>query len=153
MPGVRHLLEDLAKDERVLSLLLTGNIEAGAHAKLSHYGLAELIWEGGFCRGPGERAVIAQAALAEAERRMGAPPDTSRTFVIGDTPRDVECARSLGLRSIAVATGEYGTDELASSGAWRVFERLPGPDDFRTLVGLPGPLRDRGKANRHSPLR
>jgi phosphoglycolate phosphatase len=137
MPGVREVFEDLAGDDRVLSLLLTGNIEAGAQAKLEHYGLADLISEGAFCRGPGERAEIAEAALGLAQERIGAAPDKRRTFVIGDTPRDVECARALGLLSIGVATGEYEVDQLAASGAWRVFERLPEPVLFRELVGLP----------------
>jgi phosphoglycolate phosphatase-like HAD superfamily hydrolase len=137
MPGVREVFEDLAGDDRVLSLLLTGNIRAGAQAKLRHYGLADVISEGGFCQGPGERALIAQAALRQAERRIGAAPDRRRTFVIGDTPRDVECARALGLRSIAVATGDYGLDELVGGGAWRAFERLPAPAAFRSLLELP----------------
>jgi phosphoglycolate phosphatase len=137
MPGVRAVFEDLADDDRVLSLLLTGNIEAGAQAKLRHYGLDGLIIEGAFCRGPGDRADIARAALALAAERIGAAPDQDRTFVIGDTPRDVECAGELGLRSIALATGEYGVEELAACGAWRALERLPEPAAFRALVGLP----------------
>jgi phosphoglycolate phosphatase-like HAD superfamily hydrolase len=136
MPGVREVFEDLAGDEEVLSLLLTGNIRAGAEAKLRHYGLADVIADGAFCRGPGDRALIARAALEEAERRIGAAPDPRRTFVIGDTPRDVECARAMGLRSIAVATGEYGVAELERSGAWRAFEQLPEPAEFRLLLGL-----------------
>jgi phosphoglycolate phosphatase-like HAD superfamily hydrolase len=137
MPGVRDVLEDLAGDHGVLSLLLTGNIEAGARAKLAHYGLADLISDGAFCRGLGERAEIARAALELAKERIGAAPDKARTFVLGDTPRDVECASALGLLSIGIATGEYGVDELAASGAWRVLERLPAPPEFRALVGLP----------------
>jgi phosphoglycolate phosphatase-like HAD superfamily hydrolase len=137
MPGVRALLEDLVGEDLAVSLLLTGNIEAGAQAKLRHYGLADLIIDGAFCRGPGERTAIAHCALQQAEHRIGAAPDPERTFVIGDTPRDVDCARALGLRSIAVATGEYGVDELERSGAWRAVEQLPEPAQFRRLVGLP----------------
>jgi phosphoglycolate phosphatase-like HAD superfamily hydrolase len=137
MPGVRDVLEDLAGDDRVLSLLATGNIEAGAQAKLRHYGLADLIWDGAFCQGLGERALIAEAALAEAERLIGRSPDRSHTFVIGDTPHDVACAQAVGVRCIAIATGAFTADELASSGAWRVFERLPDPAGFRMLVGVP----------------
>jgi phosphoglycolate phosphatase-like HAD superfamily hydrolase len=137
MPGVREVFEDLAGDDRVLSLLLTGNIEAGALAKLRHYELDDLIFEGAFCAGPGERVEIGQAALELAEQRIGAAPDRARTYVIGDTPRDVECAQALGLRSIGVATGQYGVDELERAGAWRAFGRLPAPDRFRGLVGLP----------------
>jgi phosphoglycolate phosphatase-like HAD superfamily hydrolase len=136
MPGVREVLEDLAGDDRVLNLLLTGNVRAGAQAKLRHYGLAALISDGAFCQGVGERAEIGRSALVLAEQRLGTAPEPGRTFVIGDTPRDVECARVLGVRCIAVATGEYGTEKLAVAGAWRVAEQLPEPASFRALVGL-----------------
>jgi phosphoglycolate phosphatase len=32
--------------------------------------------------------------------------------IIGDTPRDIACARADGLRCIAVATGPYSAEEL-----------------------------------------
>jgi phosphoglycolate phosphatase len=32
--------------------------------------------------------------------------------VIGDTPRDIACARADGLRCIAVTTGRFGPDQL-----------------------------------------
>jgi phosphoglycolate phosphatase-like HAD superfamily hydrolase len=37
--------------------------------------------------------------------------------VIGDTPRDIACARADGLRVIAVATGPYGVEALADADA------------------------------------
>jgi phosphoglycolate phosphatase-like HAD superfamily hydrolase len=37
--------------------------------------------------------------------------------VIGDTPRDIACARADGVRCFAVATGPYGVDELAQADA------------------------------------
>jgi phosphoglycolate phosphatase-like HAD superfamily hydrolase len=137
MPEVRAILEDLAGDGRVVNLLLTGNVEAGARAKLRHYGLHHLIWEGAFCEGPGERVLIGRDAVRLATRRLGTAPDPSRTYVIGDTPHDIHCARALGVRSIAVATGEYSAQELATDGAWRVFESLPAPAQFRALLELP----------------
>jgi phosphoglycolate phosphatase len=138
MPGVRQVFEDLAGDDQVLSLLLTGNTEAGALAKLRHYGLDAVIREGAFCERLGERVEIARVALELATERAGVAPDVSRTFVIGDTPRDVECAQALGAGSIGVATGQYDVDELVAAGAWRAVERLPEPDAFRKLVGLAG---------------
>ncbi len=39
MPGVREMLADLDEHPGVVNLLLTGNTEAGARAKLAHYGL------------------------------------------------------------------------------------------------------------------
>jgi phosphoglycolate phosphatase-like HAD superfamily hydrolase len=40
-----------------------------------------------------------------------------RVVVVGDTPRDVECATSLGARSVAVATGSHDAAELEGRGA------------------------------------
>jgi phosphoglycolate phosphatase-like HAD superfamily hydrolase len=39
-----------------------------------------------------------------------------RVTIIGDTPLDVDCARACGGRAVAVATGQYGADELAGCG-------------------------------------
>jgi phosphoglycolate phosphatase len=37
--------------------------------------------------------------------------------VIGDTPRDIACARADGLRCIAVATGPFRVDQLEDADA------------------------------------
>ena len=129
MPGVREILEDLAGRDDVVNLLLTGNIEAGATAKLAHYGLDGYFRAGGaFCVGPGDRAEIARRALPLA--------DGSPAFVIGDTPADVECGKAIGARTIAVATGSYSVEVLEAAQPWAAVERLPEPAAFAALVGL-----------------
>jgi phosphoglycolate phosphatase-like HAD superfamily hydrolase len=55
-----------------------------------------------------------------ARRRAGsaaAPYPRERTIVIGDTPRDIACARADGLRCFAVATGPFETDQLSGADA------------------------------------
>jgi phosphoglycolate phosphatase len=138
MPGVREVLEDLDGDPAVRNLLLTGNIEAGARAKLAHYGLSEFFREGGaFCVGPGERAEIARRALPLA--------GGAQAYVIGDTPADVACGKEIGARTIAVATGSYSLAELQALEPWTALEHLPEPAAFRKLLGLsadePAPRR------------
>jgi len=129
MPGVREVLDDLSGRDDVVNLLLTGNIEAGAYAKLRHYGLDGYFGAGGaFCAGPGTRDEIASRALPLAN---GATP-----YVIGDTPADVACGEAIGARTIAVATGSYGVEALAAAKPWQALERLPEPGAFRGLVGL-----------------
>jgi phosphoglycolate phosphatase-like HAD superfamily hydrolase len=71
--------------------------------------------------------------LARAAGWISAPPDA---VVIGDTPHDIQCGRAVGARTVAVATGTYGVDELRRHGAWRVVAELPPPDRFiRMLEG------------------
>jgi len=130
MPGVREILDDLRSRSDVHSFLLTGNTEAGAQAKLAHYGLLEFFDGGGaFCTGPGDREAIARNALPLAD-------GADATYVIGDTPADVACGKAIGARTIAVATGSYDRAALEAAGPWRVLERLPPPAGFATLVGL-----------------
>ena len=129
LPGIREALESLSARGDVVNLLLTGNVEAGAHAKLRHYDLDRYFTAGGaFCVGPGDRAEIARAALTLAD---GATP-----YVIGDTPADVACGKAIGARTIAVATGAFTTAELVAVEPWQVLERIPDPAAFEALLGL-----------------
>jgi phosphoglycolate phosphatase-like HAD superfamily hydrolase len=130
MPGVEAILADLQDEPDVVSLLLTGNTEAGAAAKLDHYGLASYFaGGGGFCVDGSERSTIAERALA-----LVGPVE--QAYVIGDTPHDVAAAQAIGVRCLAVATGGATAAELEEAGAWRVLEQLPDPAAFRALIGL-----------------
>ena len=129
LPGVREVLEDLSSRADVQSFLLTGNTEAGARAKLTHYGLDGFFADGAYCIGPGPRAEIARRALELA-------PDAEERYVIGDTPHDVDAAHAIGARCIALATGGFSVDELSAHAPWRVLETLPPPAEFRALLGL-----------------
>jgi phosphoglycolate phosphatase len=40
--------------------------------------------------------------------------EVERVWVIGDTPLDIRCARAIGARVAAVATGWHDLDELAA---------------------------------------
>lgn len=129
MPGVRDALEDLSQRDDVVNLLLTGNIEAGAQAKLAHYGLDGFFRQGGaFCVGPGRRSEIARRALPLA--------NGAHAYVIGDTPADVACGKEIGARTIAVATGSYSLDALRETEPWAVLAQIPQPPAFAELLGL-----------------
>jgi phosphoglycolate phosphatase-like HAD superfamily hydrolase len=129
LPGVREILEDLAGHDAVRSFLLTGNTPSGARAKLAHYGLDGFFTDGAYCIGPGPRAEIARRAVELA-------PTADERYVIGDTPHDIEAARAIGARSIALATGGFGVAELEEHEPWAAYETLPPPAAFRALLGL-----------------
>ena len=137
LEGVRESLDHLrANRQDVHSMLLTGNTEAGARAKLAHYGLAEFFDGGGFSVGSGPRSTIAAGALKAVRAKFPESRIEPRhVFVIGDTPHDIACALSIGARAIAVASGVYPADDLRLRGAWRVLERVPPPDAFEALIG------------------
>lgn len=133
MPNVREILDATRDHPGIRSYLLTGNTRGGARAKLTHYRLFDYFADGAFAEDPGERATIAVRALELA--RLAGPIADESLFVIGDTPHDIECARAIGAKTIAVATGGYSLDELQSHHPWRVMAQLPPVDAFLDLIG------------------
>jgi phosphoglycolate phosphatase-like HAD superfamily hydrolase len=118
LPGVRDLLEWLAGLQYVKLAVLTGNYERIARLKLERSGIGAAFAsdQGAF----GSDAEDRGALPAIARRRAGtarAPHARRDTVVIGDTPRDIACARTDGVRCVAVASGPYSADELASADA------------------------------------
>lgn len=112
-PGVVELLEWLAPRPQTLLGLLTGNVRAGARLKLSHFGLWDYFRVGGFGDYVYDRDDVARAALQDIQAHLGADVDPSSIWVVGDTPLDVRCARAIGARAVAVATGWHSREELA----------------------------------------
>ena len=144
LPNVREILEQLHGRPDVRSYLLTGNTRAGARAKLAHYNLIHYFPDGAFAEDTGERASIAVRAM-ELAKQAGDVAE-SGVFVIGDTPHDVECARVINARTIAVATGGYTIQELQAYHPWRVFSELPPVGEFIRLIdeARSGTSADRG---------
>lgn len=130
LPGVLEVLEHLRDHADVHSMLLTGNIEAGGRAKLRHYGLDGYFTHGAFADGAADRPAIARRALAQARELIGVDLAPERAYVIGDTPHDVRCAREIGARAVAVASGAYPVAELERHAPWWAIERLPDPEVF-----------------------
>jgi phosphoglycolate phosphatase len=138
LPGVAEILEDLAGRPGVICLLLTGNTRAGAAAKLRHYGLERYFAGGAFCTGVESREAIVRRARDFAAEHAGEELPPEAIFVIGDTPHDVRCGKAIGARTVAVASGPHGVDELAACDPWLLLEALPEPARFRELLSLGG---------------
>jgi phosphoglycolate phosphatase-like HAD superfamily hydrolase len=111
-PGVTDVLEALAERDGTHLALLTGNLEPIARLKLRRAGLGRFFepGQGGFGSDHEDRTELP----AIARRRAGNYP-RAKTVVIGDTPRDIACARADGVRCVAVATGPFGPDDLAKA--------------------------------------
>jgi phosphoglycolate phosphatase-like HAD superfamily hydrolase len=127
LPGVREFLEWNAQQLRLPCILLTGNTKAGADAKLRHYGLDSFFQPGAFASlETPDRASIAAEAL-RIVRELLPNGSAERMVVIGDTPFDIACGLSVGARTIGVASGIHGLEELSAAGAWRSLRSLPSP--------------------------
>ena len=114
LPGVVLLLESLLGHPQRSVGLLTGNTPEGARIKLGHFGIDHHFGFGGYGHQHVERNVAAESALAEAQQRLNGHLKLDRVWVIGDTPRDIACARHIGARAVAVATGFHDRDSLAA---------------------------------------
>jgi phosphoglycolate phosphatase len=113
-PGVRELVETLAARDDVVVGLLTGNIEAGARIKLRPTGLWPFFRLGAYGSDDADRTRLPRVAAGRAERLVGRVFLGPDTVIIGDTPRDIGCARAFGARAIAVATGWHSLEDLAA---------------------------------------
>jgi phosphoglycolate phosphatase-like HAD superfamily hydrolase len=133
--GVPELLGALAArgDEFRLSLV-TGNLEPIAHLKLGRAGIGHYFeaGQGGFGSDHASRAELPAIARA----RAGHWP-RERTVVIGDTPRDIACARADDVRVVAVATGPFAIEALADADAV--------VDDARALFPVLHEMREGGQ--------
>ncbi len=130
MPGTRELLDALAPHEaagRAFVGLLTGNVAQGAALKLSSGGLDPARFRvGAYGSDSARRSDLPAVAAERAAALMGEGRRFAGTdlVVVGDTPDDVACARPMGARCVAVATGSYDVAALRAAGAAYVFETL-----------------------------
>jgi phosphoglycolate phosphatase len=125
LDGVVPVLEQLASRQMIQSLL-TGNLQPVARLKLDMTGLIDYFDfdTGAYGSDHHIRANLVPVAAARAERRYGRPFAGRDVVVIGDTPNDIDCGRAAGARTVAVATGPFGADELRAHGADAVLPSL-----------------------------
>jgi phosphoglycolate phosphatase-like HAD superfamily hydrolase len=131
-PGVPELLGALAERREAFRLsLVTGNLQPIARRKLANAGIGDYFapGQGGF----GSDHLDREELPAIARARAGDWP-RERTVVIGDTPRDIACARADRVRVAAVATGPFAIEALADADAVVDDARalLPVLEDFAT---------------------
>ena len=114
-PGVREILDWSHAHPEVHNALLTGNIEKGAHLKLRRFDLDGFFEFGAFGSDSSNRNDLGPVVLDRARARLKRDFSLDHTWVIGDTPRDIDCGRALGCRVLAVATGNYPVETLGAA--------------------------------------
>ena len=115
--GIRELLPALQNLEGIYLGLLTGNAETGARLKLEPFGLNRYFPVGAFGSDSEDRNLLLPIAVERLQEETSASVNYEHCVVIGDTPKDVECAHVHGASAVAVATGTYPLKELEKTAA------------------------------------
>jgi len=125
LPGVLEILDALEARHDIVLGLLTGNVEAGARAKLSAAGIdPDRFRVNAFGSDHEHRPQLPAIAQRRFGESLGHQVAGEKVIVIGDTPADIECGRELGARAIGVASGHYSVADLEKHSPYAVFPSL-----------------------------
>ncbi len=119
LAGVGRFLAALKKEGAVLGIT-TGAPKSAAMAILKKAGLLDFSVFATGERG-GDKVSLARTAKQRVEKKLGKKFPWREVVVVGDSLREVEAAKKLGARSIAVATGFHSRARLKRAGADFVF--------------------------------
>ena len=125
LPGVSTILEQLSQ-RGVVQSLLTGNLEPVARLKLACAGIDRSIDFdlGAYGSDHADRSCLVPIVRGRLRQRFGEGADQMPMVVVGDTPRDIACARAGGVPAIAVATGNFTREQLAPHQPDALFDDL-----------------------------
>jgi len=128
-PGVPEVLGRL-RHLGVCQSLLTGNLESIARLKLACAGLDQyVVFElGGYGSDHRDRTCLVPIVRERLRKQLGPEVAAADIVVVGDTPRDIACARAGGARVLAVATGNFSRAELEAHHPEVVFDDLHDTD-------------------------
>lgn len=141
MPGIEAVLDRLHKQSlesgNVVLGVLTGNFRRATEIKLTLSGLGLQRFSVIVCAEDGDsRDELPCVALQRAALHTGQAIDPANTFILGDTPRDIQCAEANGCIPVSVATGRYSVQQLRDAGAKTVFDSFADVDAVLQKLGV-----------------
>lgn len=134
LPGIVPLLDRMKEQGNCTIALLTGNMAAGAEVKLSHFGVWHYFGFGAYADDHHLRNELGPVARNRALADYGEEFTPDRIYVIGDTPRDIECGKAFGAVTVAVATGHSSREELATHHPDFLFDDLSDVDAVMAAI-------------------
>lgn len=108
--GVLSLLQSL--QNKAVVGLLTGNLKECAKIKTETLGISEYFPFGAFADDGILRSDIAKVAFERGKEYSKIDFRGEDVWVVGDTPKDIDCALEIGANTLAVSTGGYSYLEL-----------------------------------------
>jgi phosphoglycolate phosphatase-like HAD superfamily hydrolase len=133
--GVAELLKIVSTSTDHKLGVLTGNLSVVAEEKLRLTDIRAYFGETFYSDGYFDRSGLVRAAVQTCAKKYGLR-DNRAVTIIGDTPRDMEAAKSNGAKAIAVASGFFSEDDLATAGADAVFPSLSPRNELLKALGL-----------------
>ena len=134
--GTHELLERYDKHASVHQGLLTGNVRRGADIKLGYLGVDHYFKFGAFADHSDERNDLSKHALELAREHLHPDWSPEQVYVIGDTPKDIECGKYIGAHTVAVATGNHSADQLKSHEPTVLFDSFADPSVLVDYLGV-----------------
>jgi phosphoglycolate phosphatase len=123
LPGVRRLLEELAKTDNFV-VLYTGDSAGIVDRVLKATGLGKYFRFAVYGSDAPTRVGMVRLAVGRAESITGKKFSDKDIVIIGDSLRDVNSGKQLGAVTIAVATGFHSQEKLSVSKPDYLFKDL-----------------------------
>ena len=134
LPGIQEIL-DYVKDSRcTYNTITTSNFEIGARIKLESHDLNSYFPVGGFGDVEREKWDAAKEAIQKTQEYYKVEFKKENIYIIGDTWYDIECAKKLGIQSVAVATGWVEYDVLKKHSPDYIFNDLSHYNQFINII-------------------
>jgi phosphoglycolate phosphatase-like HAD superfamily hydrolase len=138
-PGAHALINTLRQQDAVVLGLITGNFEGTAHIKMGAAGFDPGVFRvGAFGHEADSRDELPRLAVERAAALTGQKFSGRQVVIIGDTPSDATCGKSIGARSIAVLTGWSSREELQAAEPDYLFDDLSDQDAILAAIFAPG---------------
>jgi len=116
LPGAEDVLRFLNGTGR-LTGIVTGALEEAARIKLSRGDLNRFLPFGGFGSDSADRVELTRRGIERGAALIRRELPPGHVHILGDTPRDMDAAVTVGAVPIGVTTGTYQADALLDAGA------------------------------------
>lgn len=110
--------------------LVTGNFKQSGYKKLKASGIDSYFNFGGFGDDHKDRNLIPPLAYENFTSVTSITRAPEQFIIIGDTPKDIICAKVNNAKSVAVTTGHYSAEELKEYKPDLVLDNLENPEEW-----------------------
>lgn len=112
LPGTIELLDALVERQNFCLSLATGTIGPTAEILLARSGLKKYFPVSAFGHEVFSRQELVRLALERSLDFYGLDQMNTRVVTIGDAPSDIEAGKSIGAKTVSVASSSFSPDEL-----------------------------------------